>query len=165
MGLEAMGAPTIRPLGTDAEAQACAALMASSEPWRTLRRDHDTLLRFARDPGRERYVAYQDDRLAGFVFLNLQGAFVGYLQTICVAPAFRNAGLGSALIAFAEARIFRDHPNVFLCVSSFNQAARRLYERLGYTVVGELPDYLIAGQSELLLRKSRGPIGPPPGAP
>jgi len=154
-----MSAPTIRPLTADSEAEACAALMASSKPWTTLGRDYDTLLRFARDPSRERYVAYQDGRLAGFVFLNLQGAFVGYLQTICVAPAFRNAGIGSALIAFAEERIFRDHANVFLCVSSFNQAARRLYERLGYTVVGELTDYLMPGQSELLLRKSRGPIG------
>lgn len=161
-----MSAPAIRPLTTDAEAEACAALMAASEPWLTLRRDYDTLLRLARDPGRERYVAYQDGRLAGFVFLNLQGAFVGYLQTICVAPAFRDAGIGSALIAFAEERIFRDHKNVFLCVSSFNQAARRLYERLGYTVVGELTDYLLPGQSELLLRKSRGPMGwPPPGGP
>jgi len=160
-----MSTPTIQSLTSDVEAEACAALMASSEPWVTLRRGPDALLRFARDPGRERYVAYLDGHLAGFVFLNLQGAFVGYLQTICVAPAYRNAGLGSALIAFAEARIFRDHANVFLCVSSFNQAARRLYERLGYTVVGELPDYVIAGQSELLLRKSRGPIDLTPGAP
>jgi len=157
-----MGALTIRLLASDAEAKACAALLASSEPWVTLRRDYETLLPFVRDPNRERYVAYQDGRLAGLVFLNLQGAFVGYLQTICVAPAFRNAGIGSALIAFAEERIFRDHPNVFLCVSSFNQAARRLYERLGYTLVGELTDYILPGQSELLLRKSHGPIDTPP---
>jgi ribosomal protein S18 acetylase RimI-like enzyme len=45
-----------------------------------------------------------------------------------------------------------------MCVSSFNEGARRLYERLGYTVVGELTDYIVQGQSEILLRKTRGPL-------
>jgi ribosomal protein S18 acetylase RimI-like enzyme len=153
-----MGALTIRPLGADAEVEACAALMASSEPWVTLKRDFEASLRFLQDPCRERYVAYLEDRLAGFLILNLQGAFVGYIQTICIAPGFRGRGLGSALIAFAEERIFREHPNVFMCVSSFNHAARRLYGRLGYATVGELTDYLVSGHSEILLRKSRGPI-------
>jgi ribosomal protein S18 acetylase RimI-like enzyme len=132
--------------------------MTASEPWVTLRRDYHASLRFLRDPSRERYVAYSGDHLAGFLILNLQGAFVGYLQTICIAPEFRGVGLGTALVAFAEERIFREYPNVFMCVSSFNHAAQRLYKRLGYTVVGELTDYLLPGYSEILLRKSRGPI-------
>jgi ribosomal protein S18 acetylase RimI-like enzyme len=149
---------SIRPLLADSEAEACAALMASSEPWVTLGRDYGASLRFLQEPGRERYVAYQGDTLAGFLVLNLQGAFVGYLQTICIALELQGTGQGTTLIAFAEERIFRDHPNVFLCVSSFNQAARRLYERLGYSKVGELTDYLVPGHSEVLMRKSRGPI-------
>jgi ribosomal protein S18 acetylase RimI-like enzyme len=44
------------------------------------------------------------------------------------------------------------------CVSSFNHGARRLYERLGYHVVGELTDYIVEGYSEILLRKTRGPL-------
>ena len=65
--------------------------------------------------------------------------------------------MGTALVAFAEERIFREHRNVFICVSDFNPGARRLYERLGYRLVGELTDYIVAGHSELLLRKTRGP--------
>jgi len=160
-----MDALSIRLLNSEAETEACAALMAASEPWVTLRRDPEALLRFLREPGRERYVAYLGDRLAGLLVLNLQGAFVGYLQTICIAPDCRDRGLGTRLIAFAEARIFRDHPNVFLCVSSFNQAARRLYARLGYAVVGELTDYLVPGHSEMLLRKSQGPLLSPTSSP
>ena len=34
-------------------------------------------------------------------------------------------------MAWAEARILRESPNVFICVSSFNPDARRLYERQG----------------------------------
>jgi len=66
--------------------------------------------------------------------------------------------LGRQLIAFAEERIFRESPNVFLCVSSFNSDARRLYERLGYELIGELRDYLVRGSSELLMRKTIGPL-------
>lgn len=149
---------TIRPLETNAEAEACAALMAASEPWLTLGRGYEASLRFLRAPGREKYAAYAGERLAGFLVLNLQGAFVGYLQTVCVAPELRGTGVGAALVAFAEERIFREHPNVFLCVSSFNPGARRLYERLGYALVGELADFVVAGHSELLMRKTRGPM-------
>jgi ribosomal protein S18 acetylase RimI-like enzyme len=87
----------------------------------------------------------------------MSGTLVGFIQTICVAPAFRGRGLGTEIIDFAERRIFRASPNVFLCVSSFNTEARRLYERLGYLCVGELTDFLVRGHSEVLLRKSRGP--------
>ena len=148
----------IRPLRAGAEAEACARLMATSEPWITLGRDVEASLAILLDESRERYVAYAGERLTGFLVLNMRGAFVGYIQTICITPECRGQGAGTALLAFAERRIFREHANVFMCVSSFNDAARKLYERLGYTVVGELPDYLVAGHGEILLRKSRGPI-------
>ena len=132
---------SLRPFRDAADAEACAALVAS-----------------LRTPGPERYLAERDGGCAGLLVLNLRGAFVGYLQTVAVAERFRGCGLGTALVGFAEARILRDHPNVFLCVSDFNPGARRLYERLGYTVVGELPDYLVRGRGEILMRKSRGPL-------
>ena len=46
---------------------------------------------------------------------------------------------------------------MFLCVSDFNRGALRLYQRLGYELVGALPDFLVSGSAELLLRKTRGP--------
>jgi ribosomal protein S18 acetylase RimI-like enzyme len=148
----------IRPLETREDAEACARMMAGTEPWITLRRGYEACLRVMLDETRERYVAYRGNRLAGLLVLNLKGAFVGYIQTVCAAPEFRGTGVGTALVAFAEERIFRDHPNAFICVSDFNHGARRLYERLGYRLVGELTDYVVAGRSELLLRKTRGPL-------
>ena len=94
----------------------------------------------------------------GFIILTLAGPFPGYLQTVCVSPEHRGRGVGTELLAFTEARIFRESPNVFLCVSSFNVDARRLYERSGYVLVGELKDYLVSGHGELLFRKTRGPL-------
>ena len=134
-------------------------MMAASEPWITLGREFDACLAVVTNPERETYVALAGGEVAGFVVLCIRGAFVGYIQSVCVAPRSRGGGIGTALMRFAEARILRESPNVFLCVSSFNPDARRLYERLGYALVGELTDYIVAGHSELLYRKSVGPIG------
>ena len=155
----------IRRLAGRAEAEACARMMAGSEPWITLGRSYEASLALLESPDREVYVAVADDVAAGFIVLNLHGAFVGYLQTVCVAAEARGQGIGTQLVRFAEERIFRESPNVFLCVSSFNAGARRLYERLGYVLVGELTDYIVRGHAELLYRKTIGPIGalPPRG--
>jgi ribosomal-protein-alanine N-acetyltransferase len=132
--------------------------MSGSEPWKTLRRGYEEALAMFEDPGREVYVAATGEEIVGFAILQMRGTFVGYLQSVGVAQEWRGRGVGSKLIAFAEERIFREAPNVFILVSSFNDRARALYERLGYQVIGELKDYIVAGHSEILLRKSIGPL-------
>jgi Acetyltransferase (GNAT) family len=87
---------------------------------------------------------------------SLRGLLRGYVQILCVRADCHRQGLGSALLRWAEERIFRDSPNVFICVSSFNAGARRLYERLGFELVGTLRELLVPGHDELLLRKTRG---------
>ncbi|HYL73547.1 MAG TPA: GNAT family N-acetyltransferase [Bryobacteraceae bacterium] len=148
----------IRRMAAGEETLACARLMCSSEPWITLQRDFDESLGVFENPGYEVYVAVENDRLGGFIVLNLKGDFAGYIKSICVAPELRGRGMGAELIRFAEERIFREHPNVFLLSSSFNPRARALYERLGYRVVGEIADYVVRGHSEILMRKTLGPI-------
>lgn len=138
--------------------EVCARMMERSEPWITLGRGYQAGLSMLRDAGRERHIAVVDGAIAGFLVLAMSGALVGYLQTICVAEQARGKGIGRALMAFAEALAFARHPNLFLMVSDFNRAAQRFYERLGYERVGELRDYLIAGHSEVLMRKTRGPL-------
>ena len=151
---------SITSLSDEEDARACARLMCSSEPWITLGRSYETSLAVVADPTREVYLARDRGGLAGFLILCMTGAFVGYIQTICVDPRCRGRGLGSTLLQFAEQRIRRTSPNIFMCVSSFNERARRLYQRHGYAVVGELTDYIVKGHSELLLRKTFGPIAP-----
>ena len=148
----------IRALGGVGEAEVCAHMMAASQPWITLRRGYEASLAILTDASREVYLALVEDEIVGFTILNMHGAFVGYIQSICIAPQWRNRGIGSQLAAFAEARIFRETPNAFICVYSFNPGALRLYERLGYQVVGELQEYIIPGHSEFLLRKTTGPL-------
>ena len=149
---------TIRPIGGDDEARACAEIMAGSEPWVTLGRGIEQSLAVLRNRElQEIYVAVYEETVVGFVVLIMKGAFVGYIRTIAVHGAWRSIGLGRRLIRVAEERILRESPNVFICVSSFNGRAKAFYERLGYEIVGELRDYIVRGHSEWLMRKSLGP--------
>jgi ribosomal-protein-alanine N-acetyltransferase len=148
----------IRRLFDIGEAETCARMMSASEPWITLRRGYEDSLRHLTDPLKEGYLSTSQDDIVGFMILNMKGAFVGYIQTVCVAPEWRNQGIGTQLMDFAEKRIFTEAPNVFLCVSSFNTKAKDLYKRLGYEIIGELKDYIISGQSEILMRKTLAPL-------
>lgn len=149
---------TFHPLQTQEEAEACARMMATSEPWITLKRGYAELLKAVQNPAREVYLAKVEKEIVGLIMINMQGAFTGYIQTICVASKWQNQGIGRQLMAFAEERIFAQTPNVFLCVSSFNTRAQEFYAGLGYEVIGELKDYLVAGYSEILLRKTIAPL-------
>ena len=140
------------------QAHACAQMMANSEPWITLRRTYDDSIAMLNDPVREVYVGIVEETAVGFLILRMDGAFVGYIQTVAVEPGWRGRGVGTQLIECAEQRIFRESPNVFINASSFNPGAQRLYERLGYEVAGELKDYVVPGHSEVLLRKTIGPL-------
>jgi ribosomal protein S18 acetylase RimI-like enzyme len=153
-----MKALEIGRLNGDAEARACAAMMASSDPWVFFGRTFEQCLARVTNPAGEVWVVREAGVPRGFIIIVLQGAFVGYIQVVCVAADARSSGVGSQLVAFAETRIFAEFPNVFLCVSSINPRAQQLYERLGYKLVGELDDYLVRGYSEFLMRKSIGSL-------
>ena len=152
---------TIERMNTEAHARACARLMASSEPWITLRRDEASAMRNLRHPAVEVYVAEEDDTVIGLLvltMLTMQGPFRGYIATVGVAPERRGQGLGTRLVRFAEERILREAPNVFLCVSSFNTRAQKFYRRLGYERIGELRDFIVPGHGEILMRKTVAPL-------
>src|SRR6266481_7573561 len=149
---------SIRRMRGKREAEICARALETSEPWITLRRRYKHSIKPLMDPSREVYVATQGKEIVGFVLLDVRGPFRGYIHLLCVMPEWRNDGIGALLVKQVEQRVFREHPNVFLCVSSFNRAAQRFYKRMGFKRVGTIPDYIVKGHSEHLMRKSRGPI-------
>jgi ribosomal protein S18 acetylase RimI-like enzyme len=148
----------IRKLESEQEAHTCAEFMANSEPWTTLRRTYRDSMDMLTDPEREIYVALVRENIVGFTILRMKGAFIGYIQTMGVLPGWRNRGIGSQMLGFVEKRIFSQTPNAFICASSFNEGAQRLYQRRGYGVVGELKEYIVPGHSEILMRKSIAPL-------
>lgn len=68
--------------------------------------------------------------LAGFVVIHPQ---TGWLDQICVGPAFKGAGFGEMLMAAARAR---SPGHVRLDVNADNLRAIRFYERGGFAQVG-----------------------------
>ncbi|MEO8165539.1 MAG: GNAT family N-acetyltransferase [Betaproteobacteria bacterium] len=150
----------VRAFDSVGDAEWAARVMVQSEPWVTLGIDYARSLSLLSNPTRERFLAQHAGEPAGFLVISMQGAFVGYVQLLGVAAALRGQGIGRALIDYAEQRIFRDTPNVFICVSDFNHDAQRFYARMGYQRVGAFPDFIVVGHAEILLRKTIGPIRP-----
>ncbi|MCW4051532.1 MAG: GNAT family N-acetyltransferase [Candidatus Bathyarchaeota archaeon] len=148
----------VRRLKDMADADTCARMMAESEPWITLGRGYDEGLAILTDASRDVYLAQLDSSILGFVVVEMDGAFTGYIKSICVAPEHRGRGVGVLLMSYVENKIFEEKPNVFICVSSFNEGAKRFYIKLGYEIIGELKDFLVAGHSEILMRKTIAPL-------
>jgi GNAT superfamily N-acetyltransferase len=75
-----------------------------------------------------------------------------YVAAIAIEPAWRGRGYGRQLLAAAEAwGIECACHDAWLMTMSFQ--ARGFYERAGYSVFAELPDFP-ADQSRLFMRKS-----------
>jgi len=121
----------------------------------TLGRNLDSCQDALHRPGTELFVARnaENDQPIGFLLVALHGlAGSPYIASIAVAAEMRSQGIGSELLRFAEKR-FAERAHFFLLVSSFNQKAQQLYLRQGYKRVGELKDYCVPGQSEIIFLK------------
>ena len=142
----------IRPPGPG-DAEWCAGAMAQSEPWMTLGRSRDDCLARCTHPQYTLLLASIGTERCGCLLLHPRGvAGSPYIAALVVAPEWRSQKVGAALLNHAE-EISQGARFVFLCVSEFNTRARAFYERHGYRCVGELPDYVIDGASELLMQK------------
>ena len=129
---------TIVP-GDGADAEWCARVMASTDPWITLGRNFEDCLVRCRRPELILLTARRSGELCGFVLLHPTGlAGSPYIASIATAEEVRGLGVGAELLRAAETW-FPGARHIFLCVSSFNTRARQLYERCGYAAVGELP--------------------------
>ncbi|TAL80176.1 MAG: GNAT family N-acetyltransferase [Bacteroidetes bacterium] len=132
-------------------------MMSKTDPWITLGMNFDHCLRAFDGSCKEIYVVESGKDIAGFVIIQICGTFSGYIQTICISEHYRGRGFGTKLLKFCEERILKFSPNVFICVSSFNKGAIKLYYEFGFKLVGELDNFVKEGFTEILLRKTVGP--------
>lgn len=136
----------------------CAQMMSKTAPWKVYLMSYQQCLQAFEGQCKEIYLLESEKVIAGFVILQVCGSFKGYIQTLCVDEPYRSFGYGRKLLEFSEERIRLISPNLFICVSSFNQRAIKIYEEFGFKLVGELPDFVKTGITELLLRKTYGPM-------
>ena len=142
---------------TRSHIQACDAMVAASEPWKTLRERID-FLKYCEL--KQAYVGTIRDEPAGFIIFTPEPVFArgGYLRAIGVDPALRGRGIGKKLLTFAEQKTAKRSQNLYLCVSSGNRKAMAFYKRLGYLRAGTLPDLIKKGASEYIYWKRLQPI-------
>jgi len=137
--------------------EVCAKMMAATDPWITLEMNYDQCLKAFPGECKEIYIIEYESDIAGFVILQTAGTFSGYIQTICVDAGYRGMGFGKMLLHYCDKRVLKFSPNLFICVSSFNKGAIKLYYDFGFKLVGELDNFVKQGFTELLLRKTVGP--------
>ena len=107
---------------------------------------------FARSGPEAHLVAEYEGKVVGYLRLQdkyqfPEGAGVLTINGLAVAESARGRGVASTLLTAAatEGRL-RDARKISLHVHSTNTAARRLYERHGYTIEGTHPnEFLIEG--------------------
>ena len=135
-------------------------LLGRSEPWLTLGYEPADWERvFDSFPqGREGYVIESEGMVSGLAVLRPRVLLGDYLEVLAVAATERRKGMGTALLHHVEKIVFARAKNLLVCVSEFNADARRFYQRHGYQAVGSMPDLLIPGHAELLMRKTVGPV-------
>ncbi len=103
-------------------------------------------------PETVRYVSTQDDRIVGFVVGDRRrGLDLGWIATICVHPDFRRHGLGEQLMRICEQAL--DVRRVRLTLRRSNEAARRLYERMGYVEADRWVRYYRDGEDGIVMEK------------
>lgn len=105
----------------------------------------------------EIYVAINNDNdCKGFVWVVLNGIFHSfpYLHIIAVKSENRGQGIGKILLKFVEDVYCKNNSKLFLVVADFNPDAKRLYESMGYSVIGDIPNLYRNGITECLMMKS-----------
>ena len=145
----------IKKLETENEVEQCTRILRSSEPWNILRDEYKISRETIKDPNRDIYLAIHEEEIHGCIIMVRKGEKVGFIQSVCVPPSNRRRGIATQLILFAEELFGEDRNQIYLQASTFNPGALRLYKRLGYQVVGELPDNILRGESDLLLKKTK----------
>lgn len=105
-------------------------------------------------------VAENDGRLAGdAIALPRRGSRSLRLYSVAVDPAFRKAGIGTALLAACERWAnSASHDEIRLEVREDNAAAIRRYLATGYVTTGRKPDFYDDGAAAIVMKKSLGAI-------
>ncbi len=93
-------------------------------------------------------------QVLGFIIFEGPRSGRGHVTTIDVLAHGRGRGVGLALMHACE-RILRERGAHFIVLEAAvnNAPALRFYQKLGYTILRELPHYYPGGLNGLLLRK------------
>jgi diamine N-acetyltransferase len=131
--------------------------LSAIDPWRRLGSSQDRLragLLRTDDPLMFCRCLLFDGQPAGAMAVRGGWLLGPYLVHLSVLPAFQRQGLGRWMLATFEAEARSGNArNLWVCASSFNAPAQALYQALGFSAVADLPDLIVDGLDEVLMRK------------
>jgi ribosomal protein S18 acetylase RimI-like enzyme len=120
--------------------------------------------RLVQSPHAATWIAEADGKMAGFAIVEWTqeiGGVSAYVQTIEVAPDWRNRGTGRELLLRIEASAgSAGAQTIWLHADEENLGAIRLYRTSGYVCEGREQDYYAPGRPALVYRKPlEQPVG------
>jgi ribosomal protein S18 acetylase RimI-like enzyme len=130
--------------------------LAEIDPWARLDFAGERFANFlaAEGDGAFRFKILFGAERAGAVVVRFPWLSGPYLNILGILPAFQRRGVGALALTWLENESRRVAArSIWLCVSSFNVAARAFYERHGYRVAAQLDDLINDGKNEMLMRK------------
>lgn len=129
--------------------------IAGIEPWTTLNFPAEQLTAFLKndDPPLDRKAVFVEGALAGTIAVRERWFRGPYLQLLALLPPYQGQGLGAALLEWFAQQTGPNDRWLWLCCSAFNARALAFYQRHGYEQITVLPDQIVDGMNELLLRK------------
>ena len=98
-------------------------------------------------PGHMIYFILSDESCVGFAHLGSRGGGMDWLEELFVLPEYQGRGIGSEAIRLIEEKVRRYSVSLYIEAAARNEAAIRLYHRLGYnclntiTVRKDFPEY------------------------
>jgi GNAT superfamily N-acetyltransferase len=125
-------------------------------PWSVVGYPREQMTRFLATPagGTSRYALEVGGVAAGAVSIRSPWLKGPYLELLAILPAFQGKGVGAKVLSWFEAEALRlGARNLWVCATSFNARALRFYERHGFVPAATLPDLVVDGYDEILLRK------------
>ncbi len=145
---------TLRPM-TAQLAEFFGPAIAAIEPWSQVHYPAHQLTAFlaADDPALTRRAVFVSHEPAGVICVRSPWFHGPYLQLLALLPPFQSRGYGVALLQWFETQAKPYNRWLWLCHSGFNKRAGAFYARHGFVVVANLPDLLVDGEDEVLMRK------------
>jgi GNAT superfamily N-acetyltransferase len=129
--------------------------IADIEPWATLAYPPEHMIAFLKndDPALTRKAVFVNGAPAGVVAIRERWLRGPYLQLLALLTPYQGQGLGAALLNWYAQQAGPHERWLWLCCSAFNTRAFAFYQRHGYEQIAVLPDQIVDGMDELLLRK------------
>ena len=102
-------------------------------------------------------LAWEGDRIAGFILGHRDRRGFGHIVTLDIDPAQRRSGVGTTLMQALEERLcLSECSSILLEVAVNNIAALTFYKKHGYSVLKTLRRYYPGGLDGLLMGKRIG---------